>query len=211
MSAFNAPVLRCAIMALILPLAGCSLAIWPFERETAARPDHQAPVTDTPVTDTPVTDTPLPVTSGATVAEKIPTGPEHIIPAPPPPVTPVRKRPEKMPLPARKTANVPPPLPLPDVPQSRFILPPVKTAGGYHVQLASYRRQGEAERGWRRLKAAYPAVLGRHKPRIRQAEVPEQGVFYRLSVSGFDDVGQSVALCDALMNAGGDCIVKEPG
>ena len=206
MSAFSMLKSRLAVMALVLPLAGCSLPglLWPFGEKTET-PD------------------PLPA------PDQMPADTEPAMAAPVPPVTEV---PQVRPVPpagmtprtVSKTASRTTPSPDTDTetvqprlqqPQSRVIAPSVPEQAvpeqaGYHVQLASYRRQAEAERGWRRLQTAYPAVLGAHHPHIRRADIPEQGVFYRLSVRGFEDIGQSVSLCDALISAGGDCIVKEP-
>ena len=182
-SVFSTLKSRLTVMALVLPLAGCSLPglLWPFGEETET-PD------------------PLPA------PDQMPANPEpaRAAPAPPvPQVTPADMAPKTAPLPDTDREAAQPP--------SRVIAPPAPEPAGYHVQLASYRREAEAERGWHRLQTAYPAVLGQHHPRIRRAEVPEQGVFYRLSIGGFEDIGQSVSLCDALIGAGGDCIVKEPG
>lgn len=202
MCAFSTLKSRLAVMALVLPLAGCSLPglLWPFGEETET-PD------------------PLPA------PDQMPADTEPAMAAPVPPVTEVpqvRRVPSASMTPKTVSRTTPSPdtdmetaQPRLQQPQSRVIAPSVPEQAtpepaGYHVQLASYRREAEAERGWRRLQTAYPGVLGRHQPHIRRAEVPEQGVFYRLSISGFEDIQQSVTLCDALISAGGDCIVKEP-
>ena len=200
-SASNAPKLPLVIMALILPLAGCSLPIWPFEEETDPSSDRQALVTHS---------LPAPMKSEQTAPDETPVVEQaQTMAAPIPPVTPVDKLPEMV-QPADQKMEKVLTQPQPQ-PKSHLITSSGKEQHGYYVQLASYRRQMEAERGWRRLQTAYPAVLGQHKPQIRRAELHERGVFYRLNVSGFDDIGQSVALCNALISAGGDCIVKEPG
>ena len=200
-------------MALVLPLAGCSLPglLWPFGEETET-PDPLPAPDQMPADSEPAMAAPVPPVTEVPQVRRVPPAgmtPGTVSKTVPSPDTDMETAQPRLQQPQSRV--IAPPIPEQAIPEQAIPEQVIPEQADYHVQLASYRRKAEAERGWRRLQTDYPAVLGAHHPHIRRAELPEQGVFYRLSVRGFEDIGQSVSLCDALISAGGDCIVKEPG
>ncbi len=82
------------------------------------------------------------------------------------------------------------------------------SAGGYAVQLASFRSRNEATAEFGRLKAKHSGTLSRFTPIISEAVVGGS-TRYRLSVGGMGSQAQANAVCSSLF-AGGerDCLVK---
>jgi hypothetical protein len=81
-------------------------------------------------------------------------------------------------------------------------------AGGFVVQLASFRSKAEAQTEFTRLKAKHSGTLGRFSPIINEAQVGG-ATRYRLSVGSMESKAQADAVCSSLF-AGGerDCLVK---
>jgi SPOR domain len=81
-------------------------------------------------------------------------------------------------------------------------------AGGFVVQLASFRSKAEAQTEFTRLKAKHSGTLGRFSPIINEAQVGG-ATRYRLSVGSMPSKAQADAVCSSLF-AGGerDCLVK---
>ncbi len=81
-------------------------------------------------------------------------------------------------------------------------------AGGFVVQLASFRSKAEATTEFSRLKAKHSGTLGRFSPIISEATVGG-ATRYRLSVGSMESQAQANAVCSSLF-AGGerDCLVK---
>jgi hypothetical protein len=82
------------------------------------------------------------------------------------------------------------------------------SAGGFAVQLASFRSRNEASAEFGRLKAKHSGTLGQFSPIISEAQVGGS-TRYRLSVGGMASQAQASAVCSSLF-AGGerDCLVK---
>ncbi len=81
-------------------------------------------------------------------------------------------------------------------------------AGGFVVQLASFRSRAEAQTEYARLRSRHSGTLGRYSPVITEATVGGS-TRYRLSVGSMASKSQADAVCSSLF-AGGerDCLVK---
>ncbi len=102
-----------------------------------------------------------------------------------------------------------PDAPEPEVAARQPDAPTTAAPGGqdYSVQLASYRSEARAERGWAELVASAPDLLESLEPVIRRADLGEgRGTFYRLRTAPTtrDDAD---ALCTALQSRGLECLI----
>jgi cell division protein FtsN len=77
-------------------------------------------------------------------------------------------------------------------------------AGGFVLQIGSYKSQAEADASWQTYKGAHPSVAG-YAPDIRQAELGPKGTWYRLRVGPFTSLGEANAACAKLKAQGGSC------
>jgi len=74
------------------------------------------------------------------------------------------------------------------------------------VQLGAYNSADRVLAGWNRQTHKYD-VLKAYLPMSARFASPK-GVFYRLSVRGFDTVGEANAFCNSLRHKGGKCFVR---
>lgn len=80
-------------------------------------------------------------------------------------------------------------------------------SGNYTVQLASYRSEGRAMRGWTELRDSAPDLLEALTPMVRRADLGgEIGTVYRLRTATTAK-DEATALCDSLKARGIDCLV----
>lgn len=75
------------------------------------------------------------------------------------------------------------------------------------VHLASYRDRANAERGWRQLVRGNEDVLGGLAPDIRQADLGERGMFFRLHAGPLETASAAETLCRTLNARGAYCQV----
>jgi hypothetical protein len=83
----------------------------------------------------------------------------------------------------------------------------VAESATYQVQLAAYRSEVLATRGWNRIKIASQGTLDIMKPMLIRVETQDQGTVYRLRVGGFDERSAAVAFCTDLKSKSIDCFV----
>ncbi|MDF2995741.1 MAG: Sporulation domain protein [Xanthobacteraceae bacterium] len=82
------------------------------------------------------------------------------------------------------------------------------SAGGYFVQVAAQRTQGEAQSAWRATQGKFPGILGSYSANIRRADLGDRGIYYRAQVGPFNSKDQANELCQSLRAQGGDCMVQ---
>lgn len=82
------------------------------------------------------------------------------------------------------------------------------SAGGYFVQVAAQRTQGEAQSAWRATQGKFPGILGNYSANIRRADLGDRGIYYRAQVGPFNSKDQANELCQSLRAQGGDCMVQ---
>jgi hypothetical protein len=75
------------------------------------------------------------------------------------------------------------------------------------VQLGAYQSSERVLAAWNRAAHKYPALKA-YLPMSARFASPK-GTFYRLSVRGFNSVGEAQALCRGLHRDGGACFVRK--
>lgn len=124
-------------------------------------------------------------------------------PAPAPqPVVAAPPKPAPAPLPAPQAATVPAAPKAPPAPA------PSAGGGGYRVQLASVRTEGEAAAEWKRL-AGKHAELGGLSMHVAKADLGEKGTFYRVQ-GGSVDEARAKSICEKLKAQNVGCVVVRP-
>ena len=81
-------------------------------------------------------------------------------------------------------------------------------AGRVTVQLAAFRTRANAEGGWQRLRAAHPDQLGDRALIMREADLGDRGIYYRVSTGPFANVAAAKAFCAQLRVRDQACVVK---
>ncbi|MEX1252086.1 MAG: SPOR domain-containing protein [Hyphomonas sp.] len=92
----------------------------------------------------------------------------------------------------------------PQGPRVRFAF---ASGGDYLVQIAALRSEEAAETAWKRVTASAPELYYGATKVIQRADLGSEGVFYRLRVGAFADRSEASAFCDAVKDAGANCIV----
>ena len=98
--------------------------------------------------------------------------------------------------------------PQPATPAAPRTLPTQTSEGRYSVQLASLRSETDAVRRRDEIKNDNVSLLGEYAVDIEQANLGERGIYYRLLLNGFATRDGAKNLCDRLLQAGQDCLVK---
>jgi len=92
----------------------------------------------------------------------------------------------------------------PQGPRVRFAF---ASGGDYLVQIAALRSEEAAETAWKRVTASAPELYYGATKVIQRADLGSEGVFFRLRVGAFADRSEASAFCDAIKDAGANCIV----
>lgn len=74
------------------------------------------------------------------------------------------------------------------------------------VQLGAYRTPQNVNAAWHQLTGRYPALRAYLPMRARY--VSPKGVFWRLSIQGFNNQREALARCNTLRGRGGSCFVR---
>ena len=80
---------------------------------------------------------------------------------------------------------------------------------GYVVQVSSQRSMEQAQASFAALQSSYPSILGEYQANIQQAEVADQGTYYRVRVGPWATRDEAIEVCEALQAAGGSCFVSQ--
>lgn len=78
---------------------------------------------------------------------------------------------------------------------------------GARIQLASLPSEDGAWTGWKDLSAKYKDQLTGLTPVVESADLGTKGTYYRVRVGPFETVAAATARCDAMKQAGLDCLV----
>jgi len=89
-------------------------------------------------------------------------------------------------------------------PKARFTF---AANGAFLVQIAALRSEEAAESQWKRVTASAPELYHGATKIIQRADLGPDGVFYRLRAGAFADRAEATAFCDAIKEAGANCIV----
>ncbi|MBY6263588.1 SPOR domain-containing protein [Azospirillum sp. 412522] len=82
-------------------------------------------------------------------------------------------------------------------------------SGGWRVQLASVRSEGEAAAEWRRLAGRHPDALGGLSMQVARVDLGEKGIFYRVQGAGADEA-RAKSACTQLRAQNVGCVVVRP-
>lgn len=88
-------------------------------------------------------------------------------------------------------------------------VPAVGGSGGWRVQLASVRSEGEAAAEWRRLAGRHPDALGGLSMQVAKVDLGEKGIFYRVQGAGADET-RAKSACAQLRAQNVGCVVVRP-
>ena len=80
----------------------------------------------------------------------------------------------------------------------------VAAAGSYFLQIGAYKSQQDADAAWRVFKASHPAVAS-YQSNVKEADLGEKGIWYRLRIGAFPDKDTASALCAKLKAEGASC------
>ena len=81
---------------------------------------------------------------------------------------------------------------------------------GYLVHVASGKSEDDALAAYRRLQKQYPSILGNRVALVVRTDLKEKGVYYRAVAGSASSQSEATRLCDALIVAGGDCVIIAP-
>lgn len=82
-------------------------------------------------------------------------------------------------------------------------------SGGWRVQLASVRSEGEAAAEWRRLAGRHPEALGGLSMQVAKVDLGPKGIFYRVQGAGADEA-RAKSVCAQLRAQNVGCVVVRP-
>lgn len=87
----------------------------------------------------------------------------------------------------------------------------VKPAAGGKmvVQLGAYRSHDEAESNWKKIQDKNSSMLSGRSHVIVRADLGTKGVFYRLRIPGFSDMGSAQDFCHKLSARGQACMATK--
>jgi cell division septation protein DedD len=77
-------------------------------------------------------------------------------------------------------------------------------AGGFLLQIGSYKSEAEANASWQTYKSAHPVVAA-YASDIHRAELGAKGTWYRLRVGPFASLTEANAACAKIKASGGNC------
>jgi len=112
------------------------------------------------------------------------------------------------PIPVTASSSTPGPAGTPVAAAPAPVTPPASpaSASGDEVQLGALDSPGDAERAWRDISGATPALFSGKSPDIQPATVNGK-TFYRLRVGGFASKGAAATFCAEVSAAGNACTV----
>jgi hypothetical protein len=87
--------------------------------------------------------------------------------------------------------------------------PATGSRGGFQLQLATSRSEGEAQALWKQVSGANAGLAGK-SPEIEKVDIGNFGTFYSLKVGPFPDKAESLKVCNALKRNGVDCSLVTP-
>jgi cell division protein FtsN len=83
---------------------------------------------------------------------------------------------------------------------------PKPSAGGYLLQIGSYKSEDEANTAWRAFQASHSMVSG-YRSDVKEVDLGEKGTWYRLRIGSFADKSAAAEFCAKLKSDGANCLV----
>ena len=84
---------------------------------------------------------------------------------------------------------------------------PLVTENNYMVQLISVRTPAEASKEFLRIFNKNKSIIGNREPLVKEVDLGERGMFYRVNIPGFVSLDAANEFCNALKENGQDCLV----
>ena len=84
---------------------------------------------------------------------------------------------------------------------------PLVTENNYMVQLISVRTPAEASKEFTRISNKNKLIIGNREPLVKEVDLGERGMFYRVNIPGFVSLDAANEFCNALKENGQDCLV----
>jgi cell division protein FtsN len=97
--------------------------------------------------------------------------------------------------------------PTPAIPAAAPAAAAPEAGGSYVLQIGAYKSQADADTAWTTYKTKHASLLAGYSPDVRQADLGEKGIWYRLRIAGFPSKDVASALCDRLKADGGGCFL----
>ena len=91
-------------------------------------------------------------------------------------------------------------------PQAQPAAAPSAAGGGFQLQLATSRSEGEAKALWKKVSANVAGA----QPQIEKVDIGNFGTFWSLRIGPFPDKAESLKVCNALKRSGIDCSPVTP-
>jgi SPOR domain len=85
--------------------------------------------------------------------------------------------------------------------------PAAASGGTFVLQIGAYKSQADADTAWTTYKTKHASLLSGYSPDVRQADLGDKGIWYRLRIAGFPSKDVASALCDRLKADGGGCFL----
>lgn len=86
-------------------------------------------------------------------------------------------------------------------------VPMAASEGAYMVQLVSVRTAREADLEFARIANKNKPIIGEREPLIKEVDLGERGVFFRVNIAGFETTETARNFCNQLKENGQDCLV----
>ena len=116
--------------------------------------------------------------------------------------------------PAPEPEPVPDPVAAPQVEVAVAALPDAQPdpdlLASHRIQLGSFRNEDTALAAWDSILKTNPAILEGLEPLVRQADLGDRGIFYRLQAGPLESSIVAIALCDVLKVKDVACLVISP-
>ena len=84
---------------------------------------------------------------------------------------------------------------------------PLVTENNYMVQLISVRTPAEASKEFLKIFNKNKSIIGNREPLVKEVDLGERGMFYRVNIPGFVSLDAANEFCNALKESGQDCLV----
>jgi hypothetical protein len=94
----------------------------------------------------------------------------------------------------------------PAAPAAPVTAPNASSIGGWEVQLAALKSEGEAQGAWKRIQGANRDLLGTLTLDLQRVDLGAKGVFWRVRAGPLDEIGAK-SLCTQLSSRNLGCIV----
>lgn len=76
------------------------------------------------------------------------------------------------------------------------------------LQIGAYKSEAEANAAWKSYETKHP-IAGGYSPDVKQVDLADKGIWYRLRIGPFADKAAASAFCDKLKADGANCFLAK--